>query len=114
MSSNDQEIIARFKEQERAQRISAEQARNEPAKPASINQTIVMSAMAICVTIAVVAYAMTPGAFWKPQDNVQEWCGDNGYNFTNWDSASCREAYRTDLQKSRDETAKRLMDQRGY
>lgn len=90
IGEQDKELIERIKAMERAERepiIQPEKSDTEKA--------IGSATKAVCGTIVVIsllAYAVSPIAFWKPQNRVEEWCLDNGYTIFNKGSTLC-EAY---------------------
>lgn len=91
MSEKDQKLIEQYKAIERA---SLEPAIKPTKTP--VEQAINQGAMAICGMIALVgvlAYSISPYAFWKAQDNEQAWCLDNGFNMFTKGTAACHSAY---------------------
>lgn len=88
MDERDKELIEQIKAMERIER--------EPAKlpeKSDTQKTIESSTKAIIGTMIVMgllAYAISPYAFWKPQSYQEEWCLDNGFNIFNKGSDKCR------------------------
>lgn len=91
MDEQEKELIAQIKALERAEREPVKQ----PEKT-DTQKSIESSAKAICGMIALVgvlAYAISPYAFWKPQNMEQAWCLDNGFNIFTKGTGACHSAY---------------------
>lgn len=88
MDEQEKELIAQIKAMERAEREPVKQ----PEKT-DTQKSIESSTKAICGTIVamgILAYAISPIAFWKAQNRMEEWCLDNGYNIFTKSSDRCR------------------------
>lgn len=80
------EQIERIRQKEREERAAAPTTN----PPLTMKGTVIVSTIAICLTILLVGYSLSDYAPWKPKTAREAWCAQHGYWFWEWDDWDCR------------------------